>query len=191
MILLIDNYDSFVYNLARYVSELGFCYQVKRNDVLTLSEVVELNPSHIILSPGPASPNEAGICLEVVKNLANRIPILGVCLGHQVIGQAFGGSIIRAQQPLFGKVDMIQHNGQAVFKGLPNPLKAARYHALIVSQQQFPKELQILARSSTQEVMALQHRQYACVGVQFHPESILTTMGHELLKNFMTASLTA
>lgn len=184
-VLIIDNYDSFVFNLARYVKQLGFNTEVLRNDALTVEEVESLSPTHLILSPGPCGPDEAGICLELVQYFHDKIPILGVCLGHQVIAQAFGGSVERAQNPMHGKASGIKHNQQALFAGLPSPLKVGRYHSLIVSSHKFPPQLQITAESDRGEVMALQHRQYPVFGLQFHPESIMTDSGYELLQAFL------
>jgi anthranilate synthase/aminodeoxychorismate synthase-like glutamine amidotransferase len=184
MILLIDNYDSFVYNLARYVSELGFKRCVKRNDQITLDEITTLNPSHIIISPGPRAPDQAGISLELVRHFGERIPILGVCLGHQVIAQAYGGIITRAQRPMHGKTSSIMHNEKDLFEKIPNPLQAARYHSLIVDETNFPTILSVTARCDKGEVMGLRHNVFPVFGVQFHPESVLTQHGHILLKNF-------
>lgn len=185
MILLIDNYDSFVFNLARYVSELGFTPMVKRHDQMTLQEIEKLNPEKIIISPGPCTPQQAGISLDVIRHFGSRIPILGVCLGHQAIGEAFGGIVTRARFPMHGKASKILHNGKGLFKGLDDSLQAARYHSLIVSEQDFPDSLKITARSEEGEVMALQHKTHPIFGVQFHPESVLTVQGHMLLKNFL------
>jgi len=184
MILLIDNYDSFVYNLARYVGELGFDRYVVRNDMISLAEIEELNPTHIIISPGPCAPDQAGISLAVIQCFAGKIPILGVCLGHQAIGQAFGAKVTRAKRPMHGKPSMTSHHGEDIFMGLANPLKTARYHSLIVSEANFPAELEITARCEMGEIMALKHRELPIYGVQFHPESVLTEQGHELLNNF-------
>lgn len=184
MILLIDNYDSFVYNLARYVSELGYEKMVVRNDKMTLNGILALKPSHIIISPGPGNPTQAGISMEVISHFGSSIPILGVCLGHQAIGQAYGGCIKRAKKPLHGKSALVTHDNKNLFLGLANPLKVGRYHSLIVSEEHFPEELEITARSLEGEIMGLKHRQYPVYGVQFHPESILTEQGYELLKNF-------
>lgn len=183
MILIIDNYDSFVYNLARYVRELGFDCLVKRNDKLSLEEIKQLKPERIILSPGPCSPTEAGICIDVIKSFGEHIPILGVCLGHQAIGAAFGATITRATHPMHGKASFIQHNEEGLFKSLPNPLKVARYHSLIVLNDS--PELIYTAFSSEGEVMALQHKKYPIYGVQFHPESILTEQGYALIETFL------
>jgi len=189
MILLIDNYDSFVYNLARYVSELGGTYHVVRNDAITINEVMDLQPSHIILSPGPCAPEQAGICLELIKYIQGRIPILGVCLGHQAIGQAYGAIIKRAKRPMHGKSSFIYHDENDLFCGLENPLTVGRYHSLIVHEEHFPVELTVTARCEIGEVMGLRHRDYPVFGVQFHPESILTQQGHALLKNFLSYDL--
>lgn len=185
MILLIDNYDSFVYNLARYVGELGFLRQVVRNDAITLDEIKKINPTHIILSPGPCTPDEAGITLDVVKTFASSIPILGVCLGHQAIGQAFGGKVVRAKHPMHGKASSVLHDEKNIFQKISNPMRAARYHSLVVSEENFPLELMITARCENGEIMALRHHQFPVYGVQFHPESVLTEGGYELLGNFL------
>lgn len=186
MILLIDNFDSFVHNLARYVRELGFVTDVRRNNALTLSEIETLKPTHIILSPGPCTPNEAGITLDVIHHFAKHIPILGVCLGHQAIGQAFGGDVVRAKHPTHGKASLIHHEKTGIFQDIPTPIKAARYHSLAVNQTTLPKCLNITATTDDGEIMGLQHQTYSTVGVQFHPESILTEHGHQLLLNFLT-----
>lgn len=188
MILLIDNYDSFVFNLARYCQQLGRTTQVVRNDKITLEQIIRLAPETIILSPGPCTPNEAGICLPIVKKFSGSIPLLGICLGHQVIGQAFGGQIIHAQRPMHGKSALISHQQLGLFRDLPNPLKVARYHSLVVDPQSLPQSLEVLALSHEQEIMALGHRQHATFGVQFHPESILTEQGYQLLENFLLYS---
>jgi para-aminobenzoate synthetase component 2 len=185
MILLIDNYDSFVYNLARYVSELGFVRCVKRNDAITLDEIALLKPSHIIISPGPCAPSQAGISLDVILRFGAFIPVLGVCLGHQSIGQAYGGTITRAQRIMHGKACQITHAGKDIFKGLENPLQVGRYHSLIVAESDLPTALEVTARSAEGEIMALAHRDYPVFGVQFHPESVLTARGYDLLKNFL------
>lgn len=189
MILLIDNYDSFVYNLARYVGELGYSAKVIRNNAITISEIVHLKPSHIIISPGPADPDKAGISMAVIKELGPKIPILGVCLGHQAIGQVYGMKIIRAQRPVHGKSCLIQHDGQNIFNGLPNPLKVGRYHSLIVEGNQIPPVLRVTAHDQQGEIMALQHKHYPVVGVQFHPESVLTDFGYDLLQNFLQQNI--
>jgi anthranilate synthase/aminodeoxychorismate synthase-like glutamine amidotransferase len=185
MILIIDNYDSFVHNLARYVRELNFQTKVVRNDKITLEEIYALNPSHIIISPGPCTPNEAGISLEIVKTYGSSIPTLGVCLGHQVIAQAYGGTINRTENPMHGKQSIITHQEYGIFKNVNNPLQVARYHSLIVAPYKFPQQLAITAECDRDEIMAIQHKIYPVFGVQFHPESILTNQGYKLLKNFL------
>lgn len=186
MIVLIDNYDSFVYNLARYLEELGQPTLVCRNDALTVADVQDLQPRAIVLSPGPCGPEQAGISVELVRRLCERIPILGVCLGHQCIAAAFGGSILRAPEPVHGRVSPIEHSGEGVFAGLPRPLHAARYHSLVVSSRNLPDCLEVTATTQDGLIMALQHRRLPLVGVQFHPESILTIAGHRLLYNFLS-----
>lgn len=185
MILLIDNYDSFVYNLARYIGELGHERIVKRNDAINLAEIENLHPSHIIISPGPCAPLQAGISITVVQYFMQRIPILGVCLGHQVIGHVLGGTVTRAKRPLHGQASSILHDGKMLFSGLPHPLRVGRYHSLIVSDENFPDKLTITARCEQGEIMAFQHQHYPLFGVQFHPESVLTEQGHQLLNNFL------
>ena len=189
MILLIDNYDSFVWNLARYVSELGHTRIVVRNDATSLDEIAALAPSHIIVSPGPCSPAEAGISNAVITAFAATTPILGVCLGHQCIGAALGGKVERAQRPMHGKTSLIRHDSTGVFTGLPDPLRVTRYHSLIVEQEGLPEALRVTARSAEGEIMAVQHRAWPLVGVQFHPEAVLTEHGHDLLRNFLTKAL--
>lgn len=185
MILIIDNYDSFVYNIARYVEELGEAVEVKRNDAV---DVAAISAKAIIISPGPCTPREAGCSLEVIRRHSGRLPILGVCLGHQAIGEAFGGAVTRAKRPLHGEASEIIHQGQGVFEGLPNRLLAARYHSLIVTDEDRAGELVVTARSDDGEVMGLQHRSHPTFGVQFHPESILTEHGHAMLANFLKAA---
>jgi len=190
MILMIDNYDSFTYNLVQYLGELGAEVVVHRNDQITVDAVAALKPSHLILSPGPCTPNEAGICLELLARLQGQLPILGVCLGHQAIGQAFGGVVKRAREVMHGKVSPVHHGGAGVFRGLPSPYTATRYHSLIVEAQTLPQELEVTAWTeaadgSRDEIMGLKHRTLPIEGVQFHPESILTEHGHQLLKNFL------
>ncbi|HSW68775.1 MAG TPA: aminodeoxychorismate/anthranilate synthase component II [Gammaproteobacteria bacterium] len=185
MILIIDNYDSFVYNLARYVSELNFAGKVIRNNKITLDEISELNPSHIIISPGPCTPDQAGISLNVIRYFGESIPILGVCLGHQAIGQVYGGKVTRAKNPMHGKSSQIQHDEKEIFLSVENPLRAARYHSLIVSDEKFPDVLEVTARCDKGEIMAIRHREFPVFGVQFHPESVLSVQGHVLLKNFL------
>jgi anthranilate synthase/aminodeoxychorismate synthase-like glutamine amidotransferase len=185
MILLIDNYDSFVYNLARYVRELGGTPLVRRNDSLTMSEIERLAPSHIIISPGPCSPNEAGISVGVVRRFGPSIPVLGVCLGHQAIGAAYGAAIVRARQPMHGKVSRIHHDRTGVFTDLPSPFHATRYHSLVVSPASLPSALRVTATADDGEIMGLEHREHPVVGVQFHPESALTEHGYRLLDRFL------
>lgn len=185
MILLIDNYDSFVYNLARYVGELGYERIVKRNNAISIAEIDLLQPSHIIISPGPCAPLQAGISMEVIRHFGPRIPILGVCLGHQAIGQEYGGVIARAEKPMHGKASQITHNAKNIFAGLSHPLRVGRYHSLIVASENFPDVLEVTAYSEEREIMGLQHREYPTFGVQFHPESVLTEEGYMLLRNFL------
>ena len=188
MLLLIDNYDSFTYNLAHYLGELGAGVEVRRNDALTAAEAVALKPSHIVLSPGPCGPDQAGICLDLIAAASKvNIPLFGVCLGLQCIGQAFGGKVIRAPVPMHGKVDQIFHQGDSVFKGLPSPFNATRYHSLVIDPLTFPKDLVVTAESGDKMIMGLRHRTLPIHGVQFHPESIATEHGHALLKNFLDA----
>lgn len=190
MILLLDNYDSFVFNLARYVVELGSECEVFRNDQLSISDIESMAPSHIIISPGPCTPNEAGISLEVIQYFGSRIPILGVCLGHQAIAQASGGKVIRAEHPKHGKSERIHHNGLGIFRNISNPLTVARYHSLIVENETLPSTLKVTATTELDEIMAIEHRKFPLIGVQFHPESILTEHGHDMLKNFLKMSRT-
>ena len=185
MILLIDNYDSFVFNLYQYLGHLGEEIKVVRNDKITIPAIEELNPDHIIISPGPCTPNEAGISLEAVKHFANKTPILGVCLGHQAIGQVCGGQVARADRLMHGKTSEIYHDGKTIFKGLKNPLTVARYHSLIVKRDTLPDCLEISAETSEGEIMAFRHKEALVEGVQFHPEAILTEQGYELLENFL------
>ncbi len=190
MVLMIDNYDSFTYNLVQYLGELGAQVQTHRNDQITVDEVARRRPSHIVLSPGPCTPNEAGICLPLIDQLAGKFPILGVCLGHQSIGQAFGGKVVRARAIMHGKTSQIHHRGEGVFRKLPTPYTATRYHSLIVDEQCFPDCLEVTAWTqkadgSRDEIMGLRHKTLPVEGVQFHPESILTEHGHALLRNFL------
>lgn len=185
MIVMIDNYDSFVYNLVQYFGELGEEIRVFRNDKITISQIEAIAPDHIIISPGPCTPNEAGISLELIDYFKGRVPILGVCLGHQAIGQVFGGDVVRAPRLMHGKTSLIHHDGQGVFKQLPSPLTATRYHSLIIKRETFPEELVITAETDQGEIMGVRHRKYAIEGVQFHPESILTEAGHRMLLNFL------
>jgi anthranilate synthase/aminodeoxychorismate synthase-like glutamine amidotransferase len=185
MILVIDNYDSFTYNLVQYLGELGCEVRVFRNDELTVEEVQSLSPSHIVISPGPCTPNEAGITLQTIERLAGRIPILGVCLGHQAIGQAFGGKVVRAKQVMHGKTSRIRHDGLGVFSQIENHFVATRYHSLVVERDSLPACLEISAESEDGEIMGLRHRSAALEGVQFHPEALLTEHGQKLLQNFI------
>lgn len=187
MILLIDNYDSFTYNLAQHLSELGATLTIRRNDQITIEEIEALAPRGIVISPGPCTPNEAGVSLETIRRLGGRIPILGVCLGHQSIGQAYGGRVVRAPQLMHGKVSPIHHAGKGVFRDLDNPFTATRYHSLIVEREGLPECLEVTAWTADEHnlIMGLRHREHAVEGVQFHPESILTTAGKRLLANFL------
>jgi anthranilate synthase/aminodeoxychorismate synthase-like glutamine amidotransferase len=185
MILLIDNYDSFVYNLARYVRELGETPLVRRHDAVTVDEVLRLAPSHIIISPGPCSPREAGISTELVRRVGSHIPVLGVCLGHQCIGAAYGGEIVRAGVPMHGKISRIHHEGAGIFSGLPSPFIATRYHSLVIAPASIPSSLRVTATSEDGEIMAVQHATHPVYGVQFHPESVLTEHGYRLLDHFL------
>ena len=190
MLLMIDNYDSFTFNLVQYLQVLGAEVQVVRNDTLTVADIAKLAPERIVISPGPCTPNEAGMSLDVVRELGSRIPILGVCLGHQAIGQAYGGHVVRAGRIMHGKTSRIRHRGEGVFAGLPDGYEATRYHSLVVDKDALPECLEVTAWTengdgSIEEVMGLRHREYPVEGVQFHPESILTEHGHALLKNFL------
>ncbi|CEP69628.1 Glutamine amidotransferase [Moorella glycerini] len=185
MLLMIDNYDSFTYNLVQYFLELGQEVVVRRNDAITLEEIAALQPDYLVLSPGPCTPNEAGISLAAITAFAGKIPILGVCLGHQSIAQAFGGRVVRAGRLMHGKTSTITHDGKTIYRNLPNPFTATRYHSLIVEEETLPGCLEVTARSETGELMGLRHRHLAVEGVQFHPESILTAVGKELLQNFL------
>src|SRR5210317_777280 len=190
MLLMIDNYDSFTYNLVQYFGELGADVRVIRNDQISVEELENLNPERIVISPGPCTPNEAGISLEAIKHFAGRIPLLGVCLGHQSIGQAFGGKIVHAGEIMHGKTSMIHHKDAGVFRGLANPLEATRYHSLVIEKSSLPECLEVTAWTvaadgKMDEIMGVRHRTLAVEGVQFHPESILTEQGHEMLKNFL------
>ena len=185
MIVLIDNYDSFTYNLVQALGELGAELKVFRNDEITVGEIERLSPTHLLISPGPCTPREAGISVEAIKHFAGKIPILGVCLGHQSIGYAFGGKVVRAERLMHGKTSMIRHDGRGVFAGLPNPFEAMRYHSLVVEERSLPECLEPTAWSEKDELMGLRHRELKVEGVQFHPESILTPEGNRLLKNFI------
>ena len=190
MILMIDNYDSFTYNVVQYLGELGADVQVHRNDCITLEEIEALAPEKIVVSPGPCTPNEAGISVAAIERFAGRIPLLGICLGHQSIGQAFGGKIVRARQVMHGKTSPIYHSDSGVFRGLANPLQATRYHSLIIERESLPACLEVTAWTrrddgTVDEIMGVRHREFDVEGVQFHPESILTEQGHDLLRNFL------
>ncbi|HKY63333.1 MAG TPA: aminodeoxychorismate/anthranilate synthase component II [bacterium] len=185
MLLMIDNYDSFTYNLVQYLSELGAELLVKRNDELSVDEARRLKPEAVVISPGPCTPNEAGISLELLKKLSPELPILGVCLGHQALGQAFGGKVVRAKNVMHGKTSLIHHDGKTLYQGLENPFVATRYHSLLVERESLPDSLEISAWTDAGEIMGLRHREYPVEGVQFHPESILTEAGKDLLRNFL------
>ncbi len=186
MLLMIDNYDSFTYNLVQYFGELGEEVKVVRNDEMSVDDLERLEPARIVLSPGPCTPNEAGVSLDVIRRFAGKLPILGVCLGHQAIGQAFGGRIVHAQALMHGKVSLIHHEGRGVFAGLPSPYEATRYHSLAIDRSTCPDCLEVTAWTDDGEIMGVAHRTLAVEGVQFHPESILTQHGHALLRNFVT-----
>jgi anthranilate synthase component II len=188
MLLMIDNYDSFTYNLVQYLGELGEDLKVFRNDKISIAEIENMSPDRIVISPGPCTPREAGISVETIRHFAGRIPILGVCLGHQSIGEAFGGEVIRAPYLMHGKTSMVHHDGKTIFEGLPNPFEATRYHSLIVKRDTLPSVLEVSAWTEDGIIMGLRHRQYVVEGLQFHPESILTTVGKDLLRNFLRLS---
>ena len=185
MILLLDNYDSFTYNLAQYLGELGCTVEVHRNDKISVEHIAQRRPERIVISPGPCTPQEAGVSVELVQKLAGKIPILGVCLGHQAIGAAFGGNIVRAPKLFHGKTSQIEHDGKGIFRDLPNPFVATRYHSLIVERKSLPKELVVTAETNDGIIMGVRHRHYPLEGVQFHPESVLTESGKQLLRNFL------
>lgn len=190
MLLMIDNYDSFTYNVVQYLGELGADVHVHRNDEITIEQIRDMNPEKIVISPGPCTPNEAGVSLQVLEHFKGKLPILGICLGHQSIGQAFGGDIVRASRVMHGKTSPVHHNDNGVFKGLPNPLTATRYHSLVIDKNTLPDCLEITAWTSNEdgsmeEIMGVRHKEFDIEGVQFHPESILTECGHELLDNFL------
>jgi len=186
MVLMIDNYDSFTFNLVQYLGELGEEVEVHRNDEITLDEIERMAPAHVVISPGPCTPNEAGVSVPLIKRFAGRFPILGVCLGHQSIGQAFGGHIVHARQLMHGKTSQIHHRDLGVFHGLKEPLVATRYHSLVIERESLPEELEITAWTDDGEIMGVRHKRLPIEGVQFHPESILSEQGHELLRNFLT-----
>jgi len=185
MILLLDNYDSFTYNLAQYLGELGCTLEVHRNDKISVEEIIRRKPERIVISPGPCTPQEAGISVELIQKLAGKFPIFGVCLGHQAIGAAFGAKIVRAPKLFHGKTSEIEHDGKGIFRSVPNPLTATRYHSLIVERKTLPRELQISAQTRDGIIMGLRHRKFQVEGVQFHPESVLTESGKQILKNFL------
>jgi anthranilate synthase/aminodeoxychorismate synthase-like glutamine amidotransferase len=192
MIFVLDNYDSFTYNLVQYLGELGAEVVVRRNDQVTIAEIEKMSPESILVSPGPCTPQEAGISIEVIRHFAGKVPLLGVCLGHQAIGAAFGGNVIRAKNLMHGKTSEVQHDGKTIFKGLKSPMTATRYHSLIVAEQGLPAELEVSAwtkeKDGTRVIMGLRHRELDVEGVQFHPESVLTAEGKKLVKNFVTHS---
>ena len=189
MVLVLDNYDSFTYNLVQYLGELGAEVEVRRNDQSTVTEVEALHPSHIVVSPGPCTPQEAGISIELIRHFAGKVPVLGVCLGHQAIGEAFGGRVVRAPHLMHGKTSEVIHDNRSVFRGLPMPMTATRYHSLIVEEKNLPAELEVSAwtteKDGTRTIMGLRHRKFAVDGVQFHPESVLTVAGKKLVENFL------
>ncbi len=189
MIFVLDNYDSFTYNLVQYLGEMGQDVVVRRNDRVTIEELEQLHPERIVISPGPCTPQEAGISIELIRHFTGKLPLLGVCLGHQAIGAAFGGKVVRAPHLMHGKTSQIEHDGRTVFRGLPSPMEATRYHSLIVAERGLPAELEISARTTERDgssvIMGVRHRQYPVEGVQFHPESVLTGQGRQLLKNFL------
>ena len=194
MVLMIDNYDSFTYNVVQYLGELGADVQVYRNDAITLDEIEKMAPDHIVISPGPCTPNEAGVSVDVIRQFAGVVPLLGICLGHQSIGQAFGGKIVRARKVMHGKLSSIHHNAEGVLRGLENPFTATRYHSLVIEKETLPDCLQITAwtedeRGDVDEIMAVRHKELAVEGVQFHPESILSEHGHQLLQNFLQSTI--
>ncbi|MDH7577680.1 MAG: aminodeoxychorismate/anthranilate synthase component II [Bacillota bacterium] len=190
MLLMIDNYDSFTFNLVQYLGEMGQKIKVYRNDAITLAEIEALAPTAILLSPGPCTPNEAGICLDLIIRFAGKVPILGVCLGHQAIGQAFGGEVVRAPRLMHGKTSLISHDGRTIYTGLKNPFEATRYHSLIVRRETLPACLEITAETDRGEIMGIRHKEFFVEGVQFHPESILTEEGKPLLRNFLEQAQT-
>lgn len=189
MVFVLDNYDSFTYNLVQYIGELGQEVVVRRNDRTTIAEIESLHPVRIVISPGPCTPHEAGISIDVIKHFAGKIPVLGVCLGHQAIGEAFGGKVVRAANLMHGKTSSIEHDGKTIFRDIPSPMTATRYHSLIVEEKSLPKELEISAtcrdRDGTRVIMGLRHRKFPVEGVQFHPESVLTDEGKRIIRNFL------
>ena len=188
MILMIDNYDSFTYNIVQYMGELGADIQVERNDQISIEEIESLNPKKIVISPGPCTPDKAGISVEAIRHFAGKIPLLGVCLGHQSVGAAFGGEVVKAGKLMHGKTSEVRHDGKTLFKGLPNPFTATRYHSLVLNRKTLPECFEITAESDDNEIMGIRHKELSVEGVQFHPESILTINGKDLLKNFIENS---
>ena len=192
MVFVLDNYDSFTYNLVQYLGELGAEVEVRRNDQVTVTEVETMRPECILVSPGPCTPTEAGISVELIRHFAGKVPILGVCLGHQAIGKAFGGEVVRAPKLMHGKTSEVRHDGKTIFRGLPSPLTATRYHSLIVKEENLPEDLEVSAWTSdgtgSRTIMGLRHRNFPVEGVQFHPESVLTTEGKELIRNFLSVT---
>ncbi len=191
MILMLDNYDSFTYNLVQYLGELGAEVEVRRNDQVTVAEVEAMRPERIVVSPGPCTPQEAGISIELIRHFTGKVPVLGVCLGHQALGAAFGGKVVRAKTLMHGKTSQVEHDGKTIFRGLPSPMTATRYHSLIVAEDWLPAELEVSAwthdRDGTRVIMGLRHRQFPVEGVQFHPESVLTSAGKQMIENFLKA----
>jgi anthranilate synthase/aminodeoxychorismate synthase-like glutamine amidotransferase len=189
MVFVLDNYDSFTYNLVQYLGEMGQEVVVRRNDQISVAEIESMHPSHIVVSPGPCTPQEAGISIELIRHFAGKVPVLGVCLGHQAIGAAFGGKVVRAAHLMHGKTSQVEHDGRTLFRGVPSPMQATRYHSLIVSEDDLPGELEISAhtvdQNGTRVIMGLRHKHYPVEGVQFHPESVLTQNGRDLLRNFL------
>ena len=192
MVFVLDNYDSFTYNLVQYLGELGARVDVRRNDQVTVGEVEAMRPERIVVSPGPCTPQEAGISIDLIRHFAGKVPVLGVCLGHQALGAAFGGKVIRAKNLMHGKTSQVEHDGKTIFRGVPSPMTATRYHSLIVAEEQLPAELEVSAwtcdSDGTRVIMGLRHRQFPVEGVQFHPESVLTNQGKRLVENFLHAS---
>ena len=192
MVFVLDNYDSFTYNLVQYLGELGARVEVRRNDELSVDEIASLNPERIVVSPGPCTPQDAGISIELIRHFAGKVPVLGVCLGHQAIGEAFGGQVVRAKTLMHGKTSSVKHDGRTIFRGIDSPLTATRYHSLIVREGDLPRDLEVSAWTSDQDgtrvIMGLRHREFPVEGVQFHPESVLTTAGKQMIQNFLSLS---
>ena len=190
MVFVLDNYDSFTYNLVQYLGELGARVEVRRNDELSVDEIASLNPERIVVSPGPCTPQDAGISIELIRHFAGKVPVLGVCLGHQAIGEAFGGQVVRAKALMHGKTSSVKHDGRTIFRGIDSPLTATRYHSLIVREGDLPRDLEVSAWTSDQDgtrvIMGLRHREFPVEGVQFHPESVLTTAGKQMIQNFLS-----